>query len=99
MAASESRAPPSSACGWEADGRAAAAVSRWVNAVSTQPSWLTGLQLPERGSRTVGLGLGPGRVTSRTSSPGGPVRVGSPHGQALRSRLPCQEKLRFLGAV
>lgn len=46
-----------------------------------------------RGSRTVGLA--PGRVTSRTSSPGGPVRVGSPHGQALRSRLRVRKSCGF----
>lgn len=72
-AASESRAPPSSACGWGAGGRATAAVSRWVNAVSTQPSWLTGLQLPERG------GAGPGLWVS--------LLVGSPQGRALRGVL------------
>ena len=80
VAASESRAPPSSACGWGAGGRAAAAVSRWVNAVSTQPSWLTGLQLPERGSGPCARGgAGPGLWVS--------VLVGSPHGRALRGVL------------
>lgn len=98
-AASESRAPPGSACGWGAGGRATAAVSGWVNAVSTQPSGSPACSFQSAWARVPDCGLAPGRVTSGTSSPGGPVRVPGYARTSPRSRLRVRKSCGFSGGL